>query len=104
MERTTDDVFVRYCEHIDVDADSHLLKGQHHDFEFWIDWIHRTIKKKTHDNISVYWKWLCQAYSVLIKQPMDCFIIEQVRKIRRIPFYQPAIDDILKANSCSLIS
>jgi len=70
----------KYCEHIGVDADSHLLEGQHHDFESWIDWINRTTKKKTHDSISIYWKWLCQVYSILAKQPMDCFTTEQVRR------------------------
>src|SRR5271163_4582529 len=80
-----------------------LLEGQHHDFESWIDWIHRTTKKKTHDSISVYWKWLCQAYSALAKQPMDCFTTEQVRRVRRVPFYEPAIEDILGADFRSLV-
>jgi hypothetical protein len=58
----------------------HLLESQHHDFESWIDWIHRTTKKKTHDSISVYRRRLCQVYSVLAKQPMDSFTTEQVRR------------------------
>jgi hypothetical protein len=44
-ERTADDVLSGIMD-IGVDADSHLLEGQHHDFESWIDWIHRTTKKR----------------------------------------------------------
>jgi hypothetical protein len=75
------------------------LEGEHHDFESWINWIHRTTKKKTHDRISVYWKWLCQVYSILAKQPMDSFTTEQVRRVRRVPFdHQPTIDDTFRAD------
>ena len=34
---------------------------------------------------------------------MDCFTTEQVRRVRRVPFYEPAIEDILGADSRSLV-
>jgi hypothetical protein len=77
-------------------------EGQHHDFESWIDWIHRITKKKTHDSIGIYRRRLCQVYSVSAKQPMDCLTTEQVQRVRRVPF-RPTIDDTLKADSCSLV-
>ena len=94
---------LRYCEHVGVNADQYLLEGGPSDFEAWIDWMNRTTKKKSHETISQYWRWLCQAYSVLAKQPMDCFTTEQVRRVRRVPFDQPTIDDTLEADSCSLV-
>ena len=33
---------------------------------------------------------------------MECFTTEQVRRVRRVPFYQPVIDDTLRADSCTL--
>jgi hypothetical protein len=53
--------------------------------ETWIDWIHRTMEKKTHETISQLWKWLCQAYSLLAKESMDSYTLEQVRRVRAIP-------------------
>src|SRR5271170_263517 len=73
---------VRHCEHIGVDPDRHLLESGPSDFETWIDWVIRTTKKKTHETISQQWKWLCQAYSVLARQPMDAFTTQQVRRVR----------------------
>src|SRR2546423_21969 len=72
----------RYCEHIGADADQHLLDSGPADFEAWIDWMIRTTKKKTHETISQMWKWLCQAYSILARQPMDCLTTERVRRGR----------------------
>jgi hypothetical protein len=43
-------VCVRYCEHIGVDPDEHLLKAEPAHFETWIDRILRTTKK-THETI-----------------------------------------------------
>ena len=70
--RMADSMLIGMASIFGVDADLHLLEGQHHD---WIDWIHPTTKKKTHHSISQYWKWLCQVHSVLAKQPMECFIL-----------------------------
>jgi hypothetical protein len=75
-------MLVRYCEHISVDPDRHLRESGPAEFETWIDWVLRTTKKKTHETISQLWKWLCQAYSVLAKQPMDAFTTQQVRRVR----------------------
>jgi hypothetical protein len=56
------------------------------DFETWIDWICRTTKKKKKDTtINQLWKWLCQAYSLLTKQPMDSYTFQQVRRVRPVP-------------------
>jgi hypothetical protein len=35
---------------IGVDPDNHLLNSGPTDFETWIDWIHRTTKKKTRNH------------------------------------------------------
>jgi hypothetical protein len=51
------------------------------DFETWIDWIHH-ITNKTYKTISQLWKWLCQTYSLLAKQPMGSYTLQQVRRAR----------------------
>jgi len=63
------------------DPDGHFLASEPADFESWINWIIRSTKKKTHETISLKWKWLCQSYSMLAQQPMDCFTTNQVRRV-----------------------
>jgi hypothetical protein len=77
-------LFLRYCQHLGFDPEQHLLEGEPADFESWIDWILRTTKKKTHETINQYWKWLCQGYGVLARRPMDSFKLEQVRRVRSL--------------------
>ena len=77
----------RHCKHIGVDPDQHLLESGPTDFETWLDWILRTTKKKTHETISQMWKGLCQSYSILVQQPTDSFITEQMRRVRPVPLF-----------------
>jgi hypothetical protein len=35
--------------------------------------------------IDQLWRWLCQAYSLLAKQPMDSYTLEQVRRVTSCP-------------------
>jgi hypothetical protein len=65
-----------------VDPDQHLQQRGPANFETWIDWVLHTTKKKAHETISQLWKWLCQAYSVLARQPMDAFTTQQVRLVQ----------------------
>ena len=74
--RVTDKRALRHCEHIGVDLDQHLLQSGPVDFETWIDWMHRTTKKKSHETVSQLWRWLCQAYSILARQPIDAYTLQ----------------------------
>ena len=47
--------------------------------------MHRTTKEKSHETIDQLWRWLCQAYSLLAKQPMDSYTLQQVRRVRHVP-------------------
>jgi hypothetical protein len=87
--QTSDGRVPRYCEHIGANVNHHLLESGPVDFESRIDWMIRTTKKKTHETISQMWKWLCQAYSTLVRQPMDCLTTERVRRVRLVPFIDP---------------
>src|SRR5277367_3283457 len=60
MERTADDVLSGIMN-ILVSMPIHIFWKASITTLFWIDWIHRTTNKKTHDSISIYWKRLCQA-------------------------------------------
>jgi len=72
----------RHCEHLGVGPLQYLLDGEPADFQTWIDWLLCKTKEKTHEAIVQLWKWLCQSYSVLARQPMGSFTLEQVRRVR----------------------
>jgi hypothetical protein len=59
--------------HIGVNADQHLQESGPSDFEDRIDWTHRVSKKRSHETVDNLWRWLCQAYTILARQPTDRF-------------------------------
>jgi hypothetical protein len=73
--RVTDDVLSDIVSTSVLILINTYYKADPANFETWIDWIHRTTKEKSHETIDQLWRWLCQAYSLLAKQPMDSYTL-----------------------------